>query len=501
MALGSGRARIVRQVLTESLALALPGGIVGVSVAFVAVTALNAWKPLVLQSYPPLSLDLNTLAFSLALTLLTALIFGIAPALTAARISIQDALKSAGPMQTGGRTATRMRRMLVVIELEVSLILLISTGLLGRSFVNLATTKLGFPAANIFTLRLNLTGSRYAKPENQVQFYEEVLERVRQLPQVKRAAFSTDLPLSGDVRSYSGAQFEVAGRPLPMAQRPRAGITVVSREFFKTLGIPLRSGRVFDSQDSSRAAANIVINEALAKRIFPGEDPLNHRILIGPNNPVDWRIVGVVGNIRGGQLGAEPSPLIYRCLCQGGSSEMSLSALLIRTTGDPHSAIHAIESQIYSVDRNEPVFDIKTMEERLADSLAPQRFHLLLIGTFTMIAVVLSAVGVYGVMAYLVTQRRREIGIRIAMGAQLEHVFRLVLGESITLAMLAVVAGLVGARGSMHFLHSMLYGVTTGDALTFTIMPFVLVAIAITGSIVPTMKALQIDPTVALREE
>ncbi|MDQ2947611.1 MAG: FtsX-like permease family protein, partial [Acidobacteriota bacterium] len=502
MALGSGTARIVRQVLTESLVLALPGGAMGVLFAFLAITTLNGWKPLVLQSYPPLTLDLTTLGFSAGLTFLTALIFGMAPAWTSGRIRIQEALKSAGPVNAGSRTATRIRHILVVTQLGVALVLLISAGLLSRSFVKLATTDLGFSADNVLTLRLNLTGSRYAEPEKQIQFYIDVLERVKRLPQVKAAAFSSDLPLSGDDRFYSGAQFEIAGHPLPMAQRPQAGITVVSREFFRTLEIPLRAGRLFDFEDTEHSRDNIIVNEAFAKKVFPAENALYQRIVIGPNNPVSWRIVGIVGNIRGGQVGAEPLPLIYRCLCQGGGTELSRSGLLVRTTGDPHNAVPGVVGQILSVDRAEPVFDVvKTMDERLAAALAPRRFYLLLIGTFTVIAILLSAVGVFGVMSYLVTQRNREIGIRIAIGAQSTRVLSLVLEESMILTSIGIVIGVTGAWGVTRYLNSMLYGVTALDALTFVSMPILLILVSIFASLIPAIRAVQIDPAIVLRED
>ncbi len=501
MALGSGRARIVKQVLTESVALAVPGGLAGILIAFSAVAALNAWKPLVLQNYPLLSLDISTLIFTFGLTVATGMIFGMAPALTAAGINIQDALKSAGHTQTSGRRAARLRHLLVVAELGVSLVLLIGAGLLARSFLKLAHVDLGFSTENMLTLRFNLTGSRYATAESQVRFYDDVLDRVKHLPQVRFVAVSTDLPLANE-RPYSGAKFHVTGRvPLPIAQQPQAGITVVSRDFFRTLGIPLRDGRVFDTRDVSRSPDNIVVNEAFAKKIFPGENPLGQGIFIGPNNPVYWTIVGVVASIRGGDLGAEAAPLIYRCTCQGGSPFESGLGLLVRTAGDPTPAVRLIENQIYRVDRNQPVFDVKTMRERLTDSLAPQRFHLLLIGIFAVIAVLLAAVGVYGVMSYLITQRTRELGIRIAMGARLQHVLALVLGESFAWTVAAIVTGIAGAYWLTRYLSSMLYGVTVSDPVTFTIMPFVLTVIAIIASLIPAFRALRIDPNTALREE
>jgi putative ABC transport system permease protein len=499
MALGSGRARIVRQVLTESLTLALPGGLTGIWIAALAIAYLNASKPFVLQSYPPIVLDIPMLVFTFTLTFLTGLVFGIAPAFAAAGISIQDALKSASHMQSGGKRATALRHVLVVAELGLSLVLLIGAGLLARSFIALARTDLGFSAQNLLTLRVNLVNSRYATVESRAQFYDDLLGRILRLPMVQRASVATDIPLSGE-RHWGNLRFQVAGRvPLPLAQRPTADTTVVSGDFFRALGIPLRNGRTFDAQDSTKAADSIVINEAFAKKILPGEDPIGRYISSRKGSP-DWRIVGVVGTIRSSDLGADPPPLIYRCTCQG-NSFLSRMGIFVKTTGDARKAIRAIEEEVSATDRNTPVFDVKTMEDRLNDSLASQQFQLVLIGTFALIAIVLAAVGVYGVMSYLVTLRTREIGIRVALGARLEHVLRLVLGESFALTGVAIAVGLFGAWALSRYLKSMLYGVTARDGFTFAIMPVVLAGIAIAASLVPALRASRIDPTTALREE
>ncbi|MGH9632407.1 MAG: FtsX-like permease family protein, partial [Bryobacteraceae bacterium] len=404
---------------------------------------------------------------------------------------------------SGGRGAKRLRHVLVVAELAVALVLLIGAGLLARSFMTLSNTELGFSPGRLLTLQVNLVGSRYAKPESQKRFFAEVLERLDQLPMLRQAAASTDIPLSGE-GPYSGVgvAFQVAGRvPVPVSQQPRAGVTMVSRDFFRTLGIPVREGRTFDSQDTSQRVDNIVVNEAFVRKIFPGESPLGKGIVFGQNESSRWTIVGVVGSIRGSHLGADPAPLVYRCICQSSGPFLSRMGFLIRTADDPRQATRAIEAQIYAADRNQPVFDVKTMEERLAASLAPQGFYLLLIGIFALIAVALAAIGVYGVMSYLVALRTREIGIRVAMGARLGHVLRLVLGESLALMLMAVVVGLGCAWGLTRYLESMLYGVTALDKWTFAMMPAVLGIIALTASLVPAIHALQVDPTTALREE
>ena len=499
MALGSTRARLTRDMLAQSLLLALPGGLAGLALAAAAIEALNTWKPMVLDRYPAIAMDLRTLAFTFGLTLLTGLVFGAGPALGAAAVHIQEALKSSGA-QGGARSGARVRRLLVITELAVSLVLLIGAGLLARSFVNLARMPLGFPAENLLTLRVNLTGTDYAKAENQMRYHEEVLDRLRRLPMVKSAAVATDLPLGSD-RPYSIVAIQVAGQaPLPPGQRPQSNATLVSREYFATMGIPLRRGRIFDIQDSPTNANNIVINEAFARKIFPGEDAVGR--VIGGDNEAHRTIVGVVGDVRGSALGEETPPLIYRCLCQqSGNRFLSLMYVAVRTAGDPRAAVRAVEGQMYAVDRGQPVFDEKSMDERVALALAPQRFNLLLLGLFAGMAVVLASVGVYGVMAYLVTRRTREIGIRIAIGARPEQVRGQVLTETAWLAAAAAGAGLAGAWALTRFLGTMLYGVTALDVGTFAGAAALLTVIAIAASALPAHRASQVDPAIALREE
>ena len=497
MALGSTRSRLMRDVLAESLLLALPGGIAGTAIAALSVWALNVWKPMVLDRYPAIAMDLRTLAFTFGLTLATGLVFGMAPALGAAGVNIQEALKAAGA-QSSATGAARLRRLLVVLELGVSLVLLIGAGLLGRSFVNLARTPLGFPPENLLTFRVNLTGPRYAKAENQIRYYEDTLAGLGRLPMVKSAGVATDLPLAGE-RPYQIMAFEVAGRaPLPPAQRPQANQTLVSRDYFAAMGIPLRSGRVFDGQDSPTTPEGLVVNEAFAHKVFPGEEPVGRVIVIERPR----MIVGVVGSVRGSALGEEPPPLIYKCICQQrGNRFLSLMNVAVRTSGDPRAAVRAVESQMYAVDPTEPVFDMKTMDDRVAAALAPGRFNLLLLGLFAGMAIVLASLGVYGVMAYLVTRRTREIGIRIAIGARPEQVQRQVLAETAWLAAAAVGAGLGGAWALTRYLGSMLHGVTALDAATFALAAALLAAIAVVASVAPARRASRVDPVMALREE
>ena len=507
LALGSGRGRIVRQMLTESLVLTVPGGLAGIGLAWLAVHVLDATKPAILERYPAISMDWRVLAFTIGLTLATSLVFGVVPALSAAGIHLQEALKSAGLSQSGTRGAARLRKILVVAEVGVSLILLIGAGLLTRSFLNLTHTELGFPSDHLLSFRLRPIGpfDRDYGP-----FYAEVLDRLKQSPVVRAATLSADIPLSDDGFFQKG-RIRVVGRPpLAFTERPIINNTEVSPEFFSTLEIPLKRGRIFDAHHFVRSTVPayhgfipsepVVVNDAFVRRIFPGEDPLGRRIGFGPDQiRVTWTIVGVVGNIRAAALGADPPAMIYRCTCSGDS--IYRAAFIVRTEGDPQAAIRAIEQQVRAVDRDQPISDVKTMDQRRDAALAPERFQVILIGSFAGIAILLAAAGVYGTISYLVARRTREIGIRMAMGARQADVLRMVLGETTMLVLAAIVAGLAGAWAVTRYIRFMLHGVSELDPTTFVLTSILLAVIVLIASLGPTLRAVRVDPMTALREE
>jgi predicted permease len=494
LALGSSRGRIVRDVLAESLALALPGGLLGAGIAWVAVYSLNAAKPAVLALYPPIAMDMRILAFTLALTLLTGLVFGLAPALSASRVDIQEALKGAGQSHSSSRGSARIRQALVVAELGVSLVLLIGAGLLARSFWKLAHVELGFPADRLLTFLVNPVGT----PAARAQYYVDVLARIQQLAVVQSAAISTHLPVTN--WTWTSGRVQIPGQPrVPLAEQPLVEGGIASRGFFETVKMPLKGGRFFNSEDTPQSEGRIVVNEAFVRRIFPGEDAVGKRITYGREDAPPLTIVGVVGNVRSAALGAEPAPLIYRCTCQTGSD--AAFGFVVRTEGDPKSVIRAVEGQVYAVDRNDPIFDMRTMEERLETALAPQRFQLVLIGTFAGIAIILAAAGVYGVMSYLVNRRTREIGIRMAVGASPGAVTRLVLGETAALVTMALGVGWGGGWALTRYLKALLYGVTDLDGVTYALMPVLLATVVLAASLGPARRAARVDPIAALREE
>ncbi len=507
LALGSGRARITRQMLTESLVLAVPGGLAGVVLAWLAVHVLDAIQPAILVRYPAISMDWRVLTFTIALLLATSLLFGIVPALSAAGIHIQEALKSAGLTHSAARGAARIRKTLVVAEIGVSLILLIGAALLTRSLLHLAHTELGFRSDHLLTFRVNPIGpfDRDYGP-----FYSEVLDRLKHLPGASSAALTTEIPLSDD-NSYQFGRIRVVGRPLvALTDRPIINNAMVSPEFFRTLGIPLKEGRIFDDHDSMRPPATVdypfvpaervVVNEAFVQRIFPREDPVGKRLGFGPDErSTSWTIVGVVGDIRSGSLGADPPSMIYRCACSG--SSVFLGGFVLRTVGDPKAVIRAVEEQVRAVDPDQPIFDVKTMDQRRDAALAPERFQVMLLGSFALIALVLAAAGVYGTMSYLVARRTREIGIRMAMGARQADVLRMVLGETSVLVLFAIAAGLGGAWALTRYIRSMLYGVSELDPTTFVLTSVLLAVIVLIASFGPASRAVSIDPMTALRDE
>ncbi len=513
LALGSGRGRIIRQVLTESLVLAVPGGAAGIALAWLAVRTLDAVKPAILVRYPAISMNWRVLVFTIVLMLATSLLFGMVPALSAAGIHIQEALKSASLTHSATRGAGRLRKVLVVSELGVSLVLLIGAGLLGRSFLRLAHTELGFRTDRLLTFRIrpvDFSFGNLAFGGGYAPFYSDILNRVRHLPMVREAAMADEIPLSENELTSLGT-IAVVGRPLvPLADRPRINNAQVSPGFFQTLGIQLRKGRIFEDRDFAGIPVAgqrdflqreaVVVNEAFVRRIFPNEDPIGRQLGFGPDGfHSTWTIVGVVSDVRGAALGTEPPSMIYRCTCAG--VPVYLTGFLVRTAGPPELAIRAIEQQVRELDRDQPIYDVKTMDERRDAALAPERFQLILIGSFALIAIVLAAAGVYGTMSYLVARRTREIGIRMAMGARQADVLRMVLGETALLVVLAIAAGLGGAWAVTRYIRSMLYGVSEVDPTTFVLTSILLAVIVVIASVGPARRAVCVDPMTALRDE
>ncbi len=471
VALGAPRNRIVSQLLTESLLISMLGGGLGLALADLGIRTLNAYHQTPL---PEVSIDSTTAAFTFLMTVLTGLIFGIAPALGSRGFGVSEALQGESRSASGGVKLRRVRQTLVVAQLALSLTMLIGAGLLAKSFLQLRNTDPGFRIENILTARMSLAGPGYSDADRRRKFVENVLEKVKQLPSVDSVAVVGGMPI-GNAGNFGTFRIEEAARLCREARSRESGMINVGPDYFQVLGVPLLQGRLFTSLDERRdetgEARVVLANEAFVRQFFPGENPLGHRVTGNPADAPVWEeIVGVVGNIHQGGLDRDVTPTIYRSSLQGG-------ALLIHSASDPTSLIPAVEKIVASIDRDQPIYDVRTMQRRLYDSLGSRRFNAVLIGCFALMAAMLASIGVYGVMSYLVTLRTSEIGIRLALGAQPGQVLSLILREGLALGALGSVLGIAGALSLSRFLATLLYGVSAQDAATYSFFTLTLLCV------------------------
>ena len=497
IALGASRRRIICQLLTESLMLSALGGLLGLLLAYWGIDLLVALTPPDVPRLREIGLHAPVFGWTLAISILTGVLFGLAPALQASKPDVNDALKESGGRNPGGLQGSRVRNLLVVSEVALAVLLLVGAGLMIKSFARLRQVDPGFEPKNLLTMNISLPRQKYREPQQANIFFEQLLQRVKAVAGVESVGGIDPLPLS-DSNVTTG--FVVEGAPfLELANRPEVGERAVTPDYFQTMRIPVLKGRAFTGQDRDNTPPVIVINEALARRYWPNEEAVGKRLGFDDSNKQVWReIVGVVGNVKHQSLDAEAKPEVYFPYQQYPKNFMSL---VVRTASDPAGMMAAIRNQVLSIDKDQPVFDIKTMDQRIAKSVAPSRFVMLLLGIFSALALVLAAVGIYGVMAYLVTQRTREIGIRMAIGAQPRDVFRMVIGQGMMLALIGVGIGLVGAFGLTRLMTSMLFGVEPTDPVTFAIISVLLVLVALVACYLPSRRATKVDPTVSLRYE
>ncbi|HEY9426334.1 MAG TPA: ABC transporter permease [Gemmatimonadaceae bacterium] len=507
-ALGASRARVVRQLLIESLLLALLGGGAGLLLALGGIRALVALSPAGIPRIETIGLDARVLLFLLVVSLLTGVGFGAVPALRASATDPNDALKGGGRGSTEGITRNRFRSLLMASEFAMALVLLVGAGLMIRSFVALRAIDPGFDPHELLTMVVPVAGSREAAPERRAIFYEQLLQQVRTLPGVVSASAINHLPLAGD---EWGRTFRVEGRPLAHpADAPEATYRVVFPGYFRTMQIPVLRGRDVDESDNLSAPAVIVVNEFLASRYWPGEDPIGKRITLdGPErDSTGWlTVVGVVKNAVQGDWAAPKHEEIYlpflqnRSYLEDSGAHIAYQTLVIRTSGDAAALAPAVRNVVWSLDENLPVSEVQTMDAVVARSTAQPRFNLLLLATFATVAIMLAAVGIYGVMSYSVSRRTHEIGLRMALGARPADVIRVVVGQALMLAVVGASAGFVGALALGRFMSSFLYGVRPSDPLTFLAMSLLLGAVALVASYIPARRATRIDPLLALRHE
>jgi putative ABC transport system permease protein len=497
-AIGASRGRVVRQLLTESLLLSALGGAAGLLLAMWGLDVLVAASPADLPRVGEVGLDRYVLAFTVCVTTLTGLVFGLAPALQASKADLNEALKDGSRGGGGDLGRSRLRSLLVVSEVALSLVLLVGAGLLFQSFRRLLDVAPGFDPENVLTADISVSDTKYPEKAARSAFYREALERIEALPGVEAAGVVDPLPLGGSFISYT---FDIAGRPpFPPGDQPTSARRATSPDYFRAMGIPVRRGRAFGEQDKSNAPPVVIINETFARRFFRGEDPVGQRIIPGEGRtPVTREIVGVVGDVRHAGLDAETTPEYYIPYEQASVDHLTVVARA--TSGNPEGLAGALRGVIRSMDREQPVYNVRPMAQLLDDSLARRRFNTTLLVCFSALALLLASIGIYGVMSYSVAQRTREIGIRLALGARARDVLRLVLRQGLALALAGVGAGLLASYLLTRLMSSMLYGVSATDPLVFGAGVLMLLFIALLACLVPARRATQVDPMVALRYE
>jgi len=502
-ALGASQSRIVRQLLTESFVISMAGGVLGVLLASWGTRALVALAPpFLLKTAPGLAsgaADSRVFGFSFATVVMTTFLFGLAPALQSSRPHVTETLKETGRSSLQSPRNRRFRSALVVSEIALAMVLLIGAGLMVRTLAQLSRVNLGFNPANVLTLRAPLSGGQYKEPQARAQFWDRALSAVESLPGVEAASGSLRLPVNG----WAGQFFNTADDPNPPAgQVPDANYVIVGPGYFRVMQIPLRRGRSFNEHDTQSGDRVVIVNEELARSYWPGQDPLGKQLRVGGQGP--WlSIVGVAGNVLSQGPDAGFHPEIYVPYQQfpwllGGPKH-----LVVRTSAGvkPETLAHAVVQEIHRLDKDVPVADIATMELIAREPMAQQRMVMALLVSFAGLALVLSALGIYSVLSYSIAQRTREIGLRVALGAQQRDVLRLVVGQGIALAIVGAVAGIAGALGLTRYLQSLLYGVRPTDPLTFAGVAILLALVSLAACYIPARRATRVDPLAALRHE
>ena len=500
IALGAQRWTIVRQLLVESLLLAGMGGLLGVLVAFWGVTGLAKFLPDSLSKLQAVTVDARVFVFTLVVSALTAIIFGGVPALLASRTRPGATLSDVARDASGGASGRFVRRLLVVSEVALAVVLLVGAGLLIRSFQRLRQVDIGFTTENRLTMKMVLPMPKYVKPDARRAFYDQTLQRVEAIPGVEAAGMITVLPLSFSGMNFS---FSVEGRSSPSdLQLPFALYRVVSPGYFRAMGITLQRGRLFDAHDAPDSQPAIVINQRLAEQYWPNQDPIGKRLKIGPvDSPNQWlTVVGLVNNVR--QTGLyEQKHEIYVPYAQERRVFMAPRDLVVSTKGDPASVISAVRQAVWSVDKDQPVSNVRTMDQVVSASISKERFQSLLLGLFAALALLLACVGLYGVISYAVVQRTHEIGVRMALGAKPVDVLRLVIRQGMGLTIIGLIVGVAAGSVVTRVLADMLYGVSTRDPFVFAGAPLLLLVVAFLACYIPARRATRIDPLIALRYE
>ena len=499
IALGAGRARIVRQLLTESALLGLLGGFAGVLLAASSIWSLRPFLPSEVTQISPIHVGGSVLAFALLLSLAAVLAFGLAPALLATpSLNLQSKFKEGGG-RTGQRGAQHVRSFLAIAEISLAMVLLVAGGLLMRSFALVTSANPGFDPTNVIEAEVSLPQFEYSTPQKWTAFSNELLARLHAQPGLRDSALAAPLPMDRQGEATFG--FSIVGNPpLPPGKSTTADYATVSPDYFHVMRIPLLRGRFFSEQDSPSNPKVAIISETLSRRYFPNQDPIGRQMRFGfpPNSNVSREIIGVVGDVRDVALSRKPGPMMYVPFAQ---APLYGGEVVVRSSLSASNVAAGIRQTVRSIDKDLPVTDVESFPEAVGASVAQERFRTLLMSSFSAIALILAAVGIFGVISYSVSQRTHEIGIRIALGAQQHNVLRLILGQGTKLALLGIGAGAVAALLLTHLMASLLYGVSATDPLTFGAVGIILLGVTVTACYIPARHAMRVDPVVALRHE
>ncbi|MGH9970956.1 MAG: ABC transporter permease [Pyrinomonadaceae bacterium] len=498
-ALGAGRLQILQQLLVESLLLSLAGGAIGILIAVWGKDLLTALNPASLPRINEIHVDGRVIAFTFAVSLFTGLVFGIIPALQASKLNLSESLKEGSGKTTEGRSRLRLRGLLVISEVAMAMVLLIGAGLMIKSLYRLQQVDLGFNPNNILTLRLALPQAKYQKPQLQRAFFDELIGKVEGLPGVKSLGLVNFLPLSG---SGNRRNISVEGKP----ENPiNVEFRLSNPQYFSAMGIELSKGRYFDEHDRENTTYVTVVNEAFTRTFLPGEDPLGKRIKMGGlNSPFRWlSVVGVIKDIKHQGLDVDARPEMYIPYLQPPLPDWNVQSmfLAVRTDHEPQSLIGAMRGAVHEIDAEQPIYGVATMQQSLTESVAPRRFNMLLIAAFSALALLLASIGIYGVVSYSVTQRIREFGIRMALGARTFDVLKLVIKSGMALTFIGIAIGLGTALALTRLMTTLLFGVAPTDAATFAAVSILLVLVALLACYLPARRAAKVDPLVALRYE
>jgi putative ABC transport system permease protein len=498
-ALGAPAGRLIRQMLTESIFLSLLGGAAGLVLAGIGVRLLMELKPAGVPRIASTSIDASVLAFTFGVSLLTGIIFGLVPALNTTFFGFNTKLKEDARTTAGGSTGYRLRKFLVVSEIALALVLLIGAGLMIRSFTLLHRVDPGFRTDNLLTMRIELPEARYGEQTKQRQFHREFLESLNAIPGVQ-AAMVSELPMSGDFITHN---FVIEGRPpIAAGSEPEVQTRTVEGDYFRVMGIPLLAGRDFGSQDRTGSLHVVVVNRSFVAEYFPGQDPIGARLQWVRSKPPDWMtIVGVVGDIKHFGPGEPEESAVYDLYSQTAQQWKRWMYPTIRGAASPGALLGQVKERLWAIDNQLPLTQVFTMNEVVAASLDHQRFNLTLLGIFAGVALALAVVGIYGVMAYAITQRTNEIGIRVALGAQQRNVLWLILGQGLRLALVGGSLGIAASFALTRYMSHFLFGISPRDPQTFAVIPFVLLSVALLACYIPARRAMRIDPIVALRYE